>query len=448
MKASFEHELSRVGSAIGEMERAGWCDGVTVAVVPGPSAYLFGEETGVARGRRRSSTVPADRPALPPRSRPRRPDGAARRRRPSSSPAPAAPTSHRHWSTTSRRSPTSPASSPTARPGSEGWGLRSRRGPSSARSRGTPAVTGVAEVPMGTPLSDDHRGDRRRRPRAGARSSRPSRVSPMRSCRRRSSTRRRPTRRWPGSARASARPVSSSSTTRWIPSPRRTPSPDSSPSSRAVSANRASSTDWPSPTTSTPFATRRRPTTTSTACATRSRRSIAVPAALAQQQRRVVTSALALFPDCVDRHLAGDLPAATCDLMLPIVDLVEGQAILDTSSRRQAAGLDVRADLVGRITCRSSLPTSRCTSNDRRSPRRRPSPPPPRCPTSSAIRSGRCSPAIAGSVTAAQRAVSVADDPVRGRRRHRRPRRRAPTARRSRRTGALPVARSPPRRRR
>ena len=83
----------------------------------------------------------------------RRPDRPAPRRRPSSSPAPAAPTSHRHWSTTSRRSPTSPGSSPTARRGSEGWGLRESPGTIVCTVTGHTRRHGVAEVPMGTPLT-------------------------------------------------------------------------------------------------------------------------------------------------------------------------------------------------------------------------------------------------------------------------------------------------------
>jgi NADH-quinone oxidoreductase subunit F len=47
MKRSFGHEHARVARAIAEMAVAGWCDGVTIRIVLGPDAYLFGEETGL-----------------------------------------------------------------------------------------------------------------------------------------------------------------------------------------------------------------------------------------------------------------------------------------------------------------------------------------------------------------------------------------------------------------
>ncbi|MFT3853236.1 MAG: NADH-ubiquinone oxidoreductase-F iron-sulfur binding region domain-containing protein [Ilumatobacteraceae bacterium] len=46
-KASFTHERSRLAAAIDEVAAAGWADGVTIRVVEGPGAYLFGEETGL-----------------------------------------------------------------------------------------------------------------------------------------------------------------------------------------------------------------------------------------------------------------------------------------------------------------------------------------------------------------------------------------------------------------
>ncbi|MBW3547762.1 MAG: hypothetical protein KY452_06480 [Actinobacteria bacterium] len=47
MKASFEEELDRVREAIAAVRDAGWADGVELAVVEGPSAYLYGEETAL-----------------------------------------------------------------------------------------------------------------------------------------------------------------------------------------------------------------------------------------------------------------------------------------------------------------------------------------------------------------------------------------------------------------
>ena len=44
MKASFTTELGRVRGALGEVEAAGWLDGVRITVVTGPEEYLFGEE--------------------------------------------------------------------------------------------------------------------------------------------------------------------------------------------------------------------------------------------------------------------------------------------------------------------------------------------------------------------------------------------------------------------
>jgi NADH:ubiquinone oxidoreductase subunit F (NADH-binding) len=47
VKASFEPERARLARAIAELEAAGWCEGVALSVVAGPSEYLFGEETGL-----------------------------------------------------------------------------------------------------------------------------------------------------------------------------------------------------------------------------------------------------------------------------------------------------------------------------------------------------------------------------------------------------------------
>jgi NADH:ubiquinone oxidoreductase subunit F (NADH-binding) len=50
---------------------------------------------------------------------------------------------------------------------------------------------------------------------------------------------------------------------------------------------------------------------------------------LATQHQLVVSSALALFPDAVAGHAHGDAPAAEVELIVPIVDIVEGAAVLD-----------------------------------------------------------------------------------------------------------------------
>lgn len=47
IKASFTIEIARMRRAIDEMRAAGWLGDVAVEVVPGPSEYLFGEETGL-----------------------------------------------------------------------------------------------------------------------------------------------------------------------------------------------------------------------------------------------------------------------------------------------------------------------------------------------------------------------------------------------------------------
>jgi hypothetical protein len=56
---------------------------------------------------------------------------------------------------------------------------------------------------------------------------------------------------------------------------------------------------------------------------------------LAQQQERVVTSVLALFPEAFAEHIAGHRPSATCELLAPIVDIVGGQTVLDTGHRHK-----------------------------------------------------------------------------------------------------------------
>ncbi|MGH9189261.1 MAG: NADH-ubiquinone oxidoreductase-F iron-sulfur binding region domain-containing protein [Acidimicrobiales bacterium] len=47
LKASFGPELARVRAAIEEVRAAGWAAGVELMVVEGPSHYLYGEETGL-----------------------------------------------------------------------------------------------------------------------------------------------------------------------------------------------------------------------------------------------------------------------------------------------------------------------------------------------------------------------------------------------------------------
>lgn len=51
---------------------------------------------------------------------------------------------------------------------------------------------------------------------------------------------------------------------------------------------------------------------------------------LAHQQERVVRGALALFPEEFEAHRAGRRETAT-ELILPIVDIVDGEAVLDTA---------------------------------------------------------------------------------------------------------------------
>lgn len=54
---------------------------------------------------------------------------------------------------------------------------------------------------------------------------------------------------------------------------------------------------------------------------------------LASQQERVVGSILSLFPEDVRAHLDGSIPAADLDLTAPILDIRNGQAVLDQRQR-------------------------------------------------------------------------------------------------------------------
>jgi NADH:ubiquinone oxidoreductase subunit F (NADH-binding) len=47
LKQTFTIEIERVRAAIGELDSAGWTDGVKVSVFEGPSEYLYGEETAL-----------------------------------------------------------------------------------------------------------------------------------------------------------------------------------------------------------------------------------------------------------------------------------------------------------------------------------------------------------------------------------------------------------------
>jgi NADH:ubiquinone oxidoreductase subunit F (NADH-binding) len=47
VKSSFTAERARLARAIAEIEAAGWAEGVALGVAPGPSEYLFGEETAL-----------------------------------------------------------------------------------------------------------------------------------------------------------------------------------------------------------------------------------------------------------------------------------------------------------------------------------------------------------------------------------------------------------------
>jgi NADH-quinone oxidoreductase subunit F len=47
IKRTFTDVATRIDDAITELESAGWCDGVEIAIFEGPSEYLFGEETAL-----------------------------------------------------------------------------------------------------------------------------------------------------------------------------------------------------------------------------------------------------------------------------------------------------------------------------------------------------------------------------------------------------------------
>ena len=330
MKASFEHELSRVESAIGEMEQAGWCDGVTVTVVRGPSAYLFGEETAlleVVEGRQPFPRIaPPYRRGLDP----------------------ADPTAGASAATVELAGPGGTDEPPALVDNVEtianvagilAHGSAWFRELGTPQSPGTIVCTvtghtrrhGVAEVPMGTPLTAiiEEIGGGAREGRTlvaaisgvanafvpAAQFDTPAAYEEMAGI---------------GSGLGAAGfivlddevdPVAAAhAVARFLAvescgqcEPCKLDGLAIADHLDAIRNSKATDDDLD--------AVREKVETVDRGAR----------CALAQQQRRVVTSALALFPDCVDRHLAGDLPAATCDLMLPIVDLVEGQAILDTS---------------------------------------------------------------------------------------------------------------------
>ena len=129
----------------------GWFDGVDVVVVEGPEEYLFGEETGAARGRRRASAVPPHRAAVPPR---RRGGVGERRARPRCRWRPAgdsaADAGQQRRDPRQRRRP----SSPRARTGSARRAPRRRRARSCAPSPARAERHGVGEFALGTPLRE------------------------------------------------------------------------------------------------------------------------------------------------------------------------------------------------------------------------------------------------------------------------------------------------------
>lgn len=152
LKESFGEERDRVDGAIAELTGAGWCDGVGLSVASGPSEYLFGEETGLLE-------VLDGRPPFPRIAPP-----------------------FRHGVDDMATVPGEPAATVMARPGPEGApptlvnnvetlanvpailaeGPDWFRSLGTAESPGTVVCTiigattrdGVGEVPMGTPLSE------------------------------------------------------------------------------------------------------------------------------------------------------------------------------------------------------------------------------------------------------------------------------------------------------
>jgi NADH:ubiquinone oxidoreductase subunit F (NADH-binding) len=141
-----------VRAAIAELHAAGWTDGVTVAVVEGPDAYLFGEETGMLE-------VIDGRPPFPRLAPPFRHGVEAG----VDTPEPAA---------TTLTTPTDPAAPPPTLvdntetlaniPGIVAEGPEWFRSIGTEQSPGTVVCTvtgatrrhGVAELPLGTPLSE------------------------------------------------------------------------------------------------------------------------------------------------------------------------------------------------------------------------------------------------------------------------------------------------------
>ena len=181
------------------------------------------------------------------------------------------------------------------------------------------------------------------------------------------STPRSPTRTWPPLGADSVRRASSSSTTTTISPPWRPASPGSWPSSRAASANPASTTASRSPTRSTP-SDRRRPARTRSAMsgvASHGCRRGTLFAGVAAHARRSPACSTWVARWRRTTSLVGST-AAEPYVVAPIVDLVDGQAILDARVRGQEPGLVVRRHRLRRHRPRSCTPTRRSRCGCRR----------------------------------------------------------------------------------
>ena len=319
-----------------------------IEVVRGPSEYLFGEETALLEVVAGRPPVPPHRPAVPPGRRPTSAtDPAFAAGADLASPGgdgPADPGQQRRDPGQRARHPgrgprlVPLASAPTTHPG-----------PRWCTITGSTRRHGVAEVADGHPAGRGHRRASAAAPARAGRSSPPCPAWPTRSCppppstrplgyddvpggrvrarrhrlhrlRRRRRPRRRGPRRHPLPRRRVLRPVPARAS-RTARSP---------PSSWSGSAARTPPTGtWP---------------TSRTACS----RSPTAPAASSPSRpSRWRARSSSSSPTPSRAHLDGSREAADAYLIAPIVDLVDGEAVLDETPVDQAARLDPRRDRLG-----------------------------------------------------------------------------------------------------
>ena len=329
MKATFEIERARVVAAMREFEAEGLHD-VSMRVVDGPGDYLFGEESAlleVVEGRQPFPRVtPPYRRGLD--------EGEPDAGNPSSTVELAS-----EGGTDESPALVDNVETLANVPGIVEHGPAWFRSVGTDESPGTIVCTitgatrrhGVGEFAMGTPLRDvietlgGGAADERALIAAMSGTANAAIAAPI-------STRRSPTNTSRDSARDSARPDSSSSTTRPISSLWPTALPASSPSNRAGSACRARTMVWRSPLALDAI----RSSSADADAIGDVRRRFATVAdgarcSLASQHTMSVASLLALGGTTAQEHVAGQREAAEPYVVAPMVDLVDGQAIVDAT---------------------------------------------------------------------------------------------------------------------